>query len=137
MDINVWAVALASVAGVLVGSLWFGPKTFFPRWWQALGKSADDQPGGSNMALVFGFTFVAIVVQALVLAVVISLASSAMGELGWFGGLATGALMGVGFAVSASLTHKLFGGINLWTWVLEAGADIVALALMGAIIGAF
>ncbi len=79
-----------------MGSLWFGPKTFFPRWWQALGKSADDQPGGSNMALVFGVTFLAIVVQALVLAVVISLASSAMGELGWFGGLATGALMGVG-----------------------------------------
>jgi hypothetical protein len=52
-------------------------------------------------------------------------------------GLAIGALVGVGFASSASLSHHLFGGFAIKAWVLEAGQDIVSLAAMGAIIASF
>ena len=55
MSASVGAIALASLATFVVNFLWFGPKTFFPIWWRALGRT--DQPGqGASMGLVFGMT---------------------------------------------------------------------------------
>jgi uncharacterized membrane protein YbhN (UPF0104 family) len=132
VEINWLAVLVASVVGTFVGNLWFGPKTFFPIWWKFMGKSPEDQPGGANMGLVFGLTFVAIAVQAIVLEVVLQ----AVGGPTWWAGLATGALLGL-IGSAASLTHKLFGGLSLRAWGLEAGSDIVGLAAMGLVLGLF
>jgi hypothetical protein len=35
------------------------------------------------------------------------------------------------------VSHHLFGGFPIKSWVLEAGQDIVSLAAMGAIIASF
>jgi hypothetical protein len=86
------------------------------------------------MGLIFGVTFVAAFAQAIVMAVVVNLAEANVGELGIFGGLAVGSLMGVGFAAASSVSHQLFGGFSLKAWVLEVGQDITSLAVMGAII---
>ena len=134
MEINFLAVGLATILGIVIGSVWFGPKTFFPIWWKFLGKDPSEQPGTSNMALVFGLTFVGAFVQALVLSVVLALANQALGSLSWFDGIAIGALMGVGFAAASSISHQLFGGFSLKAWVLEVGQDIVSLSAMGAVI---
>jgi hypothetical protein len=133
MEINLLSVAIAAIAGGSIGAIWFGPKTFFPVWWKLRGKSPEENPGGESMGVTFGLTFVGAFIQALVLAVVIGL----IGDMTWFTGLATGALMGVGFAASTSIGHKLFGGFGLKVWLLEAGQDILALAAMGAIIASF
>ena len=132
MEINWLAILVATIIGAIVGSLWFGPKTFFPLWWKYMGKSPQEQPGGSNMGVVFGLTFAAIAVQATVLEVVLQ----AIGSPTWWVGVATGALLGL-IGAAASLTHKLFGGLSLRAWVLEAGSDIVGLALVGLVLGLF
>ena len=137
MEINYSAVGLAALAGIVIGALWFGPKTFFPLWWKFLGKKPSEQPGTENMAIIFGSTFVAAVIQAIVMAIIIGLAGQATGTMDTFTGLAIGALVGVGFAATASLSHHLFGGFAIKAWVLEAGQDIVSLAAMGAIIASF
>jgi hypothetical protein len=137
MEINFLAVGLAALAGIIIGAVWFGPKTFFPLWWRFLGKNPAEQPGTDNMALIFGSTFVAAVIQSIVMAVFINLAQQATGSMDTVTGLAIGALVGVGFASSASLSHHLFGGFAIKAWVLEAGQDIVSLAAMGAIIASF
>ena len=137
MDLNFLAIGLAALAGIVIGAVWFGPKTFFPLWWKFLGRNPDQQPGTDNMAVIFGSTFIAAILQSVVMGVVISLAESASGTMGTFTGLAIGALMGVGFAASASLSHHLFGGFAFRAWVLEAGQDIVSFAAMGAIIASF
>ena len=134
MEINFLAVGLATITGIVIGALWFGPKTFFPIWWKFLGKNPSEQPGTSNMGVIFGTTFLAALVQAVVMAVVIGLAEGARGELGIFGGAAVGALMGVGFAAASSISHQLFGGFSIKAWVLEVGQDTISLAAMGAII---
>lgn len=134
MEFNFLAWVLAAVVGIVIGAVWFGPKTFFPIWWKLIGKTPEQQPGTGNMAMVFGLTSVGAFVQAAVLQVVINLAQAANGDLDWFGGLATGALMGLGFSAATVLGHKLFGGFSLKVWVLEVGQDIVSLAAMGAII---
>ena len=137
MEINFVAVGLAALVGIVIGALWFGPKTFFPLWWKFLGKKPSEQPGTENMAIIFGSTFVAAVIQAIVMAIIIGLAGQATGAMDTFTGLAIGALVGVGFAATASLSHHLFGGFAIKAWVLEAGQDIVSLAAMGAIIASF
>lgn len=137
MEINFVAVFFAALAGIVIGSFWFSPVAFFPLWWKFLGRKPGQQPGTSNMSVVFGTTFVAAFVQAIVLAVVIGLAESATGPLSWFGGLAIGSLMGVGFAAASSISHQLFGGFSVRAWILEVGQDIISLAAMGAIITLF
>ena len=136
MEINWLSVLIAGIAGIAIGASWFMPTTFFPLWWKYLGRKPEEQPGTSNMGVVFGLTFVGAFAQAIVLAVVIALASNFNPDLGWFGGMATGALMSIGFNAATTLGHKLFGGFDLRTWVLEVGQDTVSLAVMGAIIGA-
>jgi hypothetical protein len=137
MELNFLAIGIAAVVGILIGGFWFSPIAFFPVWWKFLGKKAEDQPGTENMAVVFGSTFVAAIIQAIVMAVFISLADQATGGMDTLTGLAIGALVGVGFGATASLSHHLFGGFAIKAWVLEAGQDIVSLAAMGAIIASF
>jgi hypothetical protein len=137
VEINFVAAGLAALVGIVIGAVWFGPKTFFPLWWKFLGKKPSEQPGTDNMAVIFGSTFVAAVIQAIVMAIFIGLAEQATGTMDTFTGLAIGSLVGVGFAATASLSHHLFGGFAIKAWVLEAGQDIVSLAAMGAIIASF
>lgn len=75
--------------------------------------------------------------QATVLALVIELVRMSGQEISWWSGAAVGALMGVGFAAAASLSHHLFAGFSIRAWVLEVGQDIVCLTAMGAILGAW
>ena len=137
MEFNFLAVILATIAGFAIGGIWFGPKTFFPVWWKLMGKSPEEQPGSASMGMVFGLTALGAITQATVMGLVLPLISDAIGGLDWFGGLATGALLGLGFSAATSLSHKLFGGFGLKVWILEVGQDIVSLAAMGAVIAAF
>lgn len=137
MQLNLLAVLFAGLAGIAIGAIWFGPKTFFPMWWAAMGrKPGDEAAGASGPAVAFGLTFLAAFVQAFSLALILGMAKVALPNLSAWDGLVIGALAGFGFAAASSLSHKLFGGISLKAWVLEVGQDIVSLSVMGLIIGA-
>jgi hypothetical protein len=137
MELNVLVVLMAAVVGFAIGAFWFGPRTFYPIWWKLMGKSPDVEPGSSNMFAVFGLSALASLVQAAVLWLLLTSIDQASGPMGWFGGLAVGSLVGVGFAAATSISHRLFAGAGLRVWMLEVGQDIVSLAAMGAIIGVF
>jgi len=135
---NFWAVLVAAVAAFGIGAIWFGPRTFFPVWWKAMGRSADEKPGGENMGVVFGATFLGQLVQAFAVAIVVAMqADRGAGQLGVFDGVLIGLLVGVGFAAAASLSHRLFAGQNFKVWAIEVGADIVSLTVMAIIISAW
>jgi hypothetical protein len=54
-NINWIAVLLATLVSFISGFIWFGPKTFYPVWWKAMGKSDKEEPGShQNMTVVFG-----------------------------------------------------------------------------------
>ena len=50
-SINWLAVVACVFASMIIGSVWFHPKTFFPVWWQAIGKSENDGPSSTNMGI--------------------------------------------------------------------------------------
>ena len=131
---NIFGIGLATVAGFATGALWFSPKTFFPLWWRALGKPEDEVPGkGTNMGAIFASLVGSMLIQAVILSGVINglyeNASIAQGVI-------AGVVIGVGISAMSSIGHRLFAGDGFLAWALEAGNDIAALAIMGAIIAA-
>lgn len=133
------AVGVCVVVSMIVGTLWFNPKTFFPVWWKGIGKSEGDVPGGAGgMGLTWPLTVLASLVQA----VFMSLMVSAMGSMTPGGatlvtGATAGAILWLGFVAPTSLVNKLFAGHGLKIWAIEAGNHLVDFVLFGAILGAW
>jgi hypothetical protein len=113
--------------------LWFNGKTFFPIWWKAMGKSGDPAAGGHSMGVTFGSTFIATLTQGFVLAWVLAKLTPADG-LTAIQGFTYAFVLGLGFAAATSLGHRLFGQQGFKVWAIEVGADVLGLALAGAVI---
>ena len=136
--VNWLAVVVSAIAAFGVGAIWFGPKTFYPLWWKAIGRSTEDTPQASgSMAVTFGLIGVAVLVQAVVLALIIGVLRSNGTDVGLVLGAVTGLIVGVGFAATTSLGHRLMSGQGFVVWAIEAGGDIAALVVMGGILGAW
>jgi hypothetical protein len=137
LGINLLAVLAATFVANVIGAVWFGPKTFFPLWWKFLGKSPDQQPGSSNMAYVFGMTFLGVFASVFGLAFVFEVAEAAYGQMDWIAGALLGSLLSLLIGGGASLSHRMFAGQGFKIWMLEVGNDVVALAAAGAILTLF
>jgi len=132
--INWLAVIACVVFSVVSGSLWFGPKTFFPVWWKAIGKSESDKPDGRPM------TWILIMVSSFVQAVFMALMVNAMGSMTGGATLASGVTAGfllwLGFVAPTSLVNKLFPGY-IKAWAIENGNHLINFVVFGAILGAW
>lgn len=137
-SVNWLAVAACVIASMIIGAIWFGPKTFFPIWWKAIGKSDQDEPGGSSisMGLTWGLIVLSSFVQAVFMSLFVNALGSLMGGATLVSGATAGFLLWLGFVAPSSLTNKLFAD-RLKAWVLEAGNHLVTFVVMGAIIGAW
>lgn len=133
-SINWLAVALGTLAIFMIQAIWFGPKTFYPVWWKAMGKQPtkpeEQDTSVKDMIRLFGSAFAAALAQTAVLYLVIF--GSGLTVVG-------GALAGFGLGVvaaAASLPHRLFGQQGFRVWIIEVGADVLALVAAGAILAA-
>ena len=136
--LNWVALLLGTLAIFFVNAIWFGPKTFYPVWWKALGKEVpgpeDRDTSGKTMLRLFGGSLAAALAQSVVLTCAISVAA----QDSHFG-IVTGGIYGFAFGViaaGASLAHRLFGQQGFKVWIIEVGADVVALVAAGLIIAA-
>ena len=136
-SINWWAVVACVVASMIIGSIWFGPKTFFPIWWKAIGKSDSDNASGSGigMGLTWGLIIFCSFVQAVFMSLFVNAMGSMTGGTSLVSGATAGFLLWLGFVAPSSLTNKLFAD-RLKAWVLEAGNHLITCVVMGAITGA-
>lgn len=135
-QLNWIAIAIGFVVFFAVGAVWFGPKTFYPAWVRLIG--AVEVPGKGlghhGMPFVFGLTALGALVQVVALATVIHFVAPTGGA---FCGALIGFLVGVGIVAASSLSHRLFSGQGIRVWLIEVGGDIVALTLVGFVIGLF
>ena len=109
-SINWLAVVACVVVSMISGGLWFGPKTFFPAWWKAIGKTEKDTPGGDNMAVMWGGTVLASFVQAVSMAIMVNyMGKSSGGATLASGAVEMGVLVGfTGVAVDVTLGDSVF-----------------------------
>lgn len=133
-NIHWTAVLVSALVAIASGAIWFGPRTFYPAWAKAMGKADGEVPGaGMNMAVVFGSTFISQFVQATAMAIVLT----SIDGLNMAKGLLAGLVIGIGIAAASSLGHRLFSGNGFKVWAIEVSNDVLNLALMGLIIGAW
>ena len=128
IHLNVTAVLVAGVAGMVLGALWYSPLLFGNAWLAALGKTEEELT--SPAPAMIG-SMLASVISAVALGVIVS----AVGAATVGSGAAVGALCGIGLVGMAMLSDSLFCG---WGWPLyfiQAGYRVAYLVLMGAIIG--
>jgi len=136
MTLHPLGIAVAAFATFVSGFLWFGPKTFFPIWWKAMGRTEPMNPADYNMPVLFGSILAAIGVQAFLCDLILSAIRSGQPSLSVAQGAAWGFHLGL-VAAAPSLSHRLFAGHGFKVWILEVGNDVLNFAMMGAILAYF
>lgn len=136
--LNLTGVVIAFVVSFISGAIWFGPKTFYPIWMKARGNASGQLTSAQNKpAVLFGGTIVGLIIQTITLALVINSLSKHSPDFGAADGALVGFALGVGIAMFASLSHRLFGGENFKVWIIETANDAINLTIAGAIIAYF
>ncbi|MGB1308682.1 MAG: DUF1761 domain-containing protein [Oceanihabitans sp.] len=154
--ITPWAIPVAAVAALLIGSIWYNPKVFGNAWMRESGMTEEKMKGG-NMAVIFGL---ALLFAAMLSIVLMQFTNHQFGALGMIGGdpetaeasfeafmadygttfrtFKHGALHGTMFGVLGALpiigTIGLFERKSAKYIFINAGYWIVTLAVMGAIL---
>ena len=135
--LNFVGVVIAFIVSFTSGAIWFGPKTFYPVWMKAKGKSSGQLVASqNNPVLLFGGTIVGLLIQTLTLALIVNSIGKHV-DIGITDGAGIGFALGVGISMFSSLSHRLFGGESLKVWVIETANDAINLTIAGAIIAYF
>ena len=130
LDIDIWAVLVAAVAGIIVGAAWYSQSLFGPIFRAEVAKLGT-QGGDLQKSIVI--SAVTQVVTALVMASIISY----VGVAGAAGGIIIGLQLSLGVVVPFAVKCAPFEGRS-WTLVaLNTGEHVLSMASMGAILGAW
>ena len=136
--LNIVGVIVAFGFSFVSGAIWFGPKTFYPIWMKGRGIASGQLDSNQNKPVVlFGGTIIGVLTQTLTLALVINSLQQAGSDIGISDGAGIGFALGVGIAMFASLSHRVFGGDTLKVWLIETTNDAINLTVAGAIIAFF
>lgn len=133
MDIsklNLMAIVVATVVAFMLGGLWYSPILFARAWMREAGLS-EQQTRQANPAKVFGLSALATLVMACNLAAFIG--PKADLAFGLFAGLAAG----IGWVAMSLGVIYLFEQRSWRLWLINSGYQVLAFALMGAILGAW
>lgn len=121
------AVLAAALSGFAVGGIWYGP-LFGKSWMVASGLTMDDIKRGSA-ARIYGTAFVANFIGAWVLAAVLGTDATPID------GAFVGGVIGLAWVATALATIYAFERRGPLLLMINAGYQVVALAVTGAIIG--
>jgi hypothetical protein len=132
-DINYWAVILATLSTMIVGSIWYTPRVFGSYWMKATGVT----PSGDARDAVG--PIVATVIVSFITSWVLAGASF----IAWkfYGGgflsstLVTGILLWAGFTAARFITHDAFDRRPRGLTVLNVAHEFVTILVMALIIG--
>ena len=129
-NVNWLAVAVAGISAFVLGGVWYSPALFGKAWMKENNLSVEDVQKG-NKAKIFGWSFILSLVMAVNLAMFLSDPKIDL-KMAIIYGLLTGLWIFCGIAIVALIEMKTARYI-----FVNGGYMIVALALMGAIIGAW
>ncbi len=128
--INWLAVAVAGISAFVLGGVWYSPALFGKAWMKENNMSVEDVQKG-NKAKIFGWSFILSLLMAVNLAMFLNDPKINL-EMGIIYGLLTGVWIFCGIAIVALFEHRSARYI-----FVNGGYMLVALGLMGAVIGAW
>lgn len=132
-EINYWAVLLATLSSMVVGSVWYTPKVFGNYWM----KQANITPSGSTKDAIRPILLTLIVsfITAWVLAGATYLSWDFYGGSFLLNALLTGVILWAGFTAARFITHDAFDGRPAGLTVLNVAHELVTIVIMALIIG--
>jgi hypothetical protein len=128
--VNWLAVLVAGISAFVLGGVWYSPALFGKAWMKENKMSVEDVQKG-NKGKIFGWSFILSLVMAVNLAMFLNDAKIGL-EMGIVYGLLTGLWIFCGIAIVALFELKSARYI-----FVNGGYMVVALGMMGAIIGAW
>lgn len=134
-EINIWAVLLATLSSMVVGSVWYTPRVFGNYWMRVAGVTPSGDAKDAVKPILI--TLLVSLVSAWVLA------GSAAISQHFYGGnflantLVTALILWAGFTASRFITHDAFEGRPAGLTVLNCAHELVTLMVMALIIGLF
>jgi hypothetical protein len=126
--LNIWAVLVAAVVAFVLGALWYSPAVFGKAWQKAngFGPGEPGKAGGAGMLIAFLLTLVMSANLAMFL-------NDPKTTLAW--GATAGFLAGFGWVAMAFGVITIFERKPVSYAVMHGGYFVVALVVMGAILG--
>jgi len=131
--VNYWAVLLATLSSMVVGSVWYMPKVFGNTWMRLARVDMDKVKKGSWTPIIGAVVLSAL--TAYILAHVSFLAHQFFGNSFLYDSLSTAFWLWLGFGAARLLTHQLFEMRSSKLHVINAAHEFVTIMLMGLIIG--
>jgi len=129
-NINYVEILASGVAAMVVGFLWYGP-VLGKLWQKESGVTAAKiEAGKKEMPKTYGLMFIAALVQAYVLAMLISLA----GATDMMSAATVAFWAWLGFVATVRLSDVLFEGKSTTLFGINVGYTLVTLIVMSAII---
>lgn len=129
--INWLAVLVAGLSSFVIGGIWYSPGLFGNAWMKDSQLTETDIKNG-NKGKIFGFTALFSLIMAANLAMFLADTPQMKTDVTW--GTMAGFLAGI-WTFSAIAIHSLFE-LKSWRHIfINGGYSVVALTLMGAIIG--
>lgn len=127
------AIGVATVAAMVIGSLWYGP-LFGKSWMKAVGFKKKDAEGMSwwPMVAMLGLALA----QAVILAHFIAYAANFYFDFdGWVIGALTGLWAFAGFVAPVLISNTMFAKGSTTLLKINLGNQFVTLLAMGVILG--
>lgn len=156
IEIKMWIIPIAAIIPLIIGFLWYNPKTMGTAWIEAVGLT-EEQLKGANMGLIFGLSYVFACMMGVVI-MALSIHQMGLNSLVNDAGDATmlaaktfkpmvennfrtfghgalhGTMAGLFFALPLLGTNALFERKS-WKYIwINSGYWIISLALMGGVI---
>jgi hypothetical protein len=137
IDINLWAVVLAAVSSMVVGSMWYMPHVFGKTWSKLTGVKLSTMDAGKprQMIWTYGSVFVASLVTAYILAAITFLAQQFFHDSYLYDALTMALWLWFGFTAARMYVHDTFEGRRKKLTILNTTHELVTVLVMALILG--
>lgn len=127
--INYWAVIVAAVVPMILGSLWY-PLLFARQFMALIAKTDEELKKDFKPSRDYTISFMSSLVMSIGLMQVINMAT----VVTFAGGMQIGFLAWAAFVVTSNLSSVIFEGRKIGLYFINMGYNMVCLLVMGGIL---
>ena len=131
IPINWWAVIVATIIRLVVGSVWYSPVAFVKPWQKLTGVTPESMRAGLGKAI--GVDIVMSLIMSFVLFHAVMYATASAPTL--LTGIGVGIVNWLGFVLATHLPLWAYENRSFKLISINMGSNLVSLILMGALFG--
>ncbi len=135
IDLNWWAIVVATIVNMVVGGIWYSSMLFAKPWAKFTGRKMDEMGDGAKS---YAITTVGAVLQAVILAHFVAFAAYFYPDKSDLTiGLTTAAWAWIGFVAIPQGVNTVFEGRRKKLWAINVGYFLIVLLINGVILASW